>query len=190
MDYPAEEKYQRMIRAYRMLKKLATNAGKNAVIGGPHARDAADAFFLLCYHLKDHLKKDVAIKRPQDVEDYINKSKPLALAADLCNSSKHAGLSKTPRSGGHLTDINMAYTLHVPAGGSAKVKMKKQPRDGDTFTVVRVPVPRGIKAKAWATAKVILTIGGNVYDALDLATDCVREWDAFLARHGLAYKKA
>src|SRR5437763_10327003 len=139
MDYPAEEKYQRMIRAYKRLMKLATNAGKNAVIGSPDARDATDAFFLLCYHLIDHLKKDVAIKRPKDVEDHINRSKPLSLAADLCNSSKHAGLSSPPRSGDLLNDINMAYTIHVPAGGSAKIKIKRQPRDGDTLTVTRVP---------------------------------------------------
>jgi hypothetical protein len=190
MDYPAEEKYQRMIRAYKRLKKLATNAGKNAVIGSPDARDATDAFFLLCYHLKDHLKKDVAIKRPQDVEDHINKSKPLSRAADLCNSSKHAGLNTHPRSGDLLNDINMAYTLYVPAGGSAKVRIKKVPRDGGTLTVARVPVPTGTKAKSWATAKIILTIGAKQYDALDLATECVRDWDAFLKTHGLAYKKS
>lgn len=190
MDYPAEEKYQRMIRAYNRLKKLATNAGKNAVIGSPDARDAADAFFLLCYHLKDHLKKDAAIRRPQDVEDHINNSKPLSRAADLCNSSKHAGLNRPPRSGDLLNAINMAYTLHVPAGGTAKVKMKKQPRDGDTFTVGRVAVPRGTKAKSWATAEVVLTIGTKQFDALDLATECVRDWDAFLKTHGLTYKKS
>jgi hypothetical protein len=52
-----------------------------------------------CHQLKDWLKKDARVKHPDDLEDFINKSHALSVAADLCNSLKHAGLDKRPRSG-------------------------------------------------------------------------------------------
>src|SRR5258706_11661488 len=114
MNYNSEDQYQSMLRAYSALRALASNVGKTVDIGDLAAGDAAKSFFSECYHLKDWLKKDSRIKRPKDVEDFISKSHSLSLAADLCNSLKHAGLNKTPRSGMHLDQINMAYSLDIP----------------------------------------------------------------------------
>src|ERR1039457_3401798 len=115
MNYNAEDQYQSMLRAYEALGTFATNIGKTAVIGDQAAGDAAKSFFIACYHFKDWIKKDSRIKQPKDVEVFISANQALSLAADLCNSLKHAGLDKTPRSGMNLDQINMAYSLDIPA---------------------------------------------------------------------------
>ena len=179
-----------MIRAFDALRSLATDIGKTAVIGDPGPADAARTFFLQCYHLKDWLKKDPRIKRPRDVEDFITKNAALSLAADFCNSLKHAGLEKPPRSGMTLDRINMAYSLQVPSSGAAgQIMMVRNSSDGDT-----VALSRGggadVKGRAVATAKVVLTIGGTKHDALDLATRCMGEWDSFLAAQGIVFPRS
>ena len=186
MNYNAEEQYQSMLRAYEALRVLATDIGKTAVIGDHAAGDAAKSFFIACYHFKDWLKKDSRITRPKDVEDFISTNHALSLAADLCNSFKHAGLDKTPRSGTHLDQINMAYSLDMPATTEPGfIEMPRKPSDGDTITIScnnRIGSPV-------ATAKVVLTIGGNKHEALDLATQCVKDWDTFLAAQGIQFSK-
>ena len=188
MNYNAEEQYQSMLRAYEALRALATDIGKTAVIGDHAAVDAAKFFFIACYHFKDWLKKDSRITRPKDVEAFINTNHALALAADLCNSFKHAGpdKAKTPRSGTHLDQINMAYSLDIPATTEPGfIKGTRNPSDGDTITIShsnRIGSPV-------ATAKVVLTIGGNKHEALDLATQCVKDWDTFLAAQGIQFSK-
>jgi hypothetical protein len=187
MNYNAEDKYQNMVRAYEALRALATDVGRTAVIGDHAAGDAATSFFVECYHLKDWLKKDSRIKRPEDVEDFISKSDALSLAADLCNSLKHAGLNKTPRSGMHLDQINMAYSLDIPASTEPGfIKMTRNPSDGDTITISR----SNRMGRPVATAKVVLTIGGKKHEVLDVAAQCVKDWDAFLAAQGIQFSKS
>jgi len=187
MNYNAEDQYQSMVRAHEALRALATNVGKTAVIGDHAAGDAAKSFFIECYHLKDWLKKDSRIKRPKDVENFISKSHALSLGADLCNSLKHAGLNKTPRSGMYLDKINMAYSLDIPASTEPGfIKMTRNPSDGDTITISR----SNRTGSPVATAKVVLTIGGKKYEAFDVATQCVKDWDAFLATQGIQFSKS
>jgi len=54
------------------------------------------SFFIICYHLKDHIKDwvkyDPSYKSFNDVEKFINQSPPLRICADICNRLKH----KTP----------------------------------------------------------------------------------------------
>ena len=183
MTYDAEEKYQSMLRAHAKLVAIATDVGKTCVIGDPAAKDATNAFFMECYHLKDWLKKDPRIK-PVDVEAFITGSKFLSLAADLCNSLKHAGLDRPPRSGEQLDKINMAYTIDIPE--QAQIKFDRSPSVGDTIAILRTRA----YGRAVATAKVVLTIGGSKHDAPDLASSCVKEWDAFLASRAIQFAKA
>lgn len=186
MDYNAEEQYQSIFRAYEALRALATDIGKTAVIGDHAAVDAAKSFFIECYHFKDWLKKNSRIKRPSDVENFISRSHALSLAADLCNFLKHAGLDKTPRSGMRLDQINMAYSLDIPESTEPGfIKITRNPSDGDTITISR----SNRTGSPVATAKVVLTIGGQKHEALDVATQCVKDWDAFLATQGIQFSK-
>ncbi len=187
MDYNAEAQYQSMIRYYEVIRRLATDIGKTVVIGDYAAVDATKSFFVECYHFKDWLKKDSRITRPQDVEDCINASHSLSLAADLCNSLKHAGLDKTPRSGMNLDRINMAYSLDLPSTiEPGQIKFERNPSDGDTITISY----SNRAGRPIATAKVVLTVGGKTYDALGVAAECVNDWDDFLLNHKIRFAKS
>ena len=186
MKYDAEEKYQGMVRASARLAALASDLGQTAVVGDPAAKDAATSFFMECYHLKDWLKKDARVKRPADVENFISKSCGLSVAADLCNSLKHAGLDKQPRSGAHLDQINMAYSIDISISQPGNITFVRNPSDGDTVTISRTR----LTGRPIATAKVVVTIGGNKYDAPELAARCVDEWDAFLKSQGIEFAKS
>lgn len=161
MEYDAEEQYQRMIRDYEALERFATNCGNVLVIGDPGPKDAAHNFFVQAYALKDWLKKDRRMQRAEDVEELINASEPLSVVADLCNSLKHAGLKKPPRSGQELSAINVSYSM-------------LQQRLGGPFV---------------ATTRIVVTMGTANYDAFDLAAGCLRDWDAFLVKQNIVFSK-
>lgn len=186
MNYGAEDQYQSMVRAFDEVERLASNLGKHAVIGDDAVLDKAKVFFQQCYHLKDYLKKDSRIKNPKDVEVFINKSNALSIAADICNSFKHAGLTHPPRSGRPLTKINMAYGMDMPVGMKGThtfAEFKKNPNDGDTIFVShsnRAGVPT-------ATATVVFTMDKFSRNAIDLARECVADWNKFLTANGLVF---
>ncbi len=187
MEYDAEQKYQSVVRAFNKLEGLATDIGKTMIVGDHAAADAANSFFIECHHLKDWLKKDSRIKKDQDVEDAITNSPSLSIAADLCNSFKHAGLKNEPRSGKQLEKKNMAYSLDLPAsGGTGHIKMPENPSDGDTITVStsnRQGPPR-------ATARIFFTLGGKKYDAMKIAVGCMADWDTFLVSRGISFLRS
>ncbi len=146
MKYEIADKYRRMLRAYERLRVICTDNGNTIDNASP--RDLAEAFFSQCYHLKDYIKKE----RPDapDVEAYINKTGPLRIAADFCNSEKHAGLDRKPRAGEKIS----AILVHM--------KMDYLP------------------GRFRASGRVEIRLGEKSYDALKLATDCVKGWDKYL----------
>lgn len=187
MNYDIEEQYQSVVRALKRVRALATDIGKTVVIGDHTAKDAAKSFFMDCYHLKDWLKKDSRIQNPQDVEAAIRNGPSLSLVADLCNSLKHAGLNRPPKSGKQLERINMAYSLDLPASTEpGTIKMARNPADGDTITISR----SNRNGPPVATAKLILTVGGQKHDAISIAAGGMREWEAFLASKGIHFSRS
>jgi len=157
VDYSAAEKYRGMLRAYEALKRVSTNNG--SAIGNRDALDAAEAFFNQCYHLKDWLKKGQAVSG-RSVEGYITTNEPLALAADFCNSFKHAGLINPPRSGKEIQKLNTHMKIDL--------------------------TPAGFIASSYLE----ITISGKSYDALTLATDCVKAWDSYLQQNGISFPES
>lgn len=152
MEFKAADKYHRMRRSYESLRTVATNNGNSISLS--QAKEAAEDFFSHCYHLKDWLIKELPhLKRA--VEDYITNSVPLSLAADYCNTFKHAGLDRTPRSGHHLEAVLQHTRLD--------------------------PTPRGFVA----SAQVEIKTAGKSYRAFDIATECIRDWDAFFQSNGI-----
>ena len=155
MEYAAKDKYYGMKRSYERLKKINTDNGNS--ISNADPRDATEDFFNQCYHFKDWLKKDSSVTLTKDIENFISKSGSLSLAADYCNTFKHAGLDKKSRSGQELEKINTHVNFNL--------------------------TPRGFVA----SARLELTIGGKKYDAFSLATDCMKEWDNFLAQNQIKF---
>lgn len=154
MEFNAVDKYRSMLRSYDRLKKIETDNGN--AIGNTESRDAVEDFFNQCYHLKDWLKKDKNTNLYTDIEDYINKSHSLSLAADYCNTFKHAGLDSN-RSNKNLEKINTHIKFDL--------------------------TPRGFVA----SSRLELTISGEKYDAFDLATKCIEEWDIFLRLNEIVF---
>jgi len=119
-------------------------------ISNADSQDAVENFFNQCYHFKDWLKKDSRILLQLDVEEFITSSPCLSLAADYCNMFKHAGLDRRGRSEKQLEKINTHVNFDLTPGGFI------------------------------ASSRLELTIDGEKYDALKLATECMEEWDKFL----------
>ena len=149
MEFPAKDKYWSMQRAYARLKKINTNNGSE--ISNADARDTIEDFFNQAYHFKDWLKKDPDIVLTNDVEEYINGNFPLSLAADYCNSFKHAGLDREPRAGKSIEKIN------------THINFVFEPTKGFS-----------------TSSSLELTINEQKYDAFKLATECIEAWNTFL----------
>jgi len=158
MDYSIERKFQAMIRAYDKLKKFeATSKPQMHVeVQFGETTDLAEAFFSQCYHLKDYIKKEMPQGAGLKVEAYINSQGPLRIAADYCNSLKHAGLDRAPRSGDHIDRQHVHRRLDMTSKG---------------FTT---------------SERLEIVVGPKSYDAFKLATDCVSAWKAFFMSHGIA----
>ncbi|PIR56851.1 MAG: hypothetical protein COU72_04080 [Parcubacteria group bacterium CG10_big_fil_rev_8_21_14_0_10_41_35] len=114
MEFNAVDKYRSMLRSYGRLKKIETDNGNN--IGNTESRDAVEDFFNQCYHFKDWLKKDKSIVLSFDVEKFISEGQALSLAADYCNTFKHAGLGRA-RSDKNLEKINTHINFDLTPRG-------------------------------------------------------------------------
>lgn len=154
MEFNAVDKYRSMLRSYGRLKKIETDNGNS--IGNTESRDAVEDFFNQCYHFKDWLKKDKGISLSLDVEEFISESQFLSLAADYCNTFKHAGLDRN-RSDKNLEKINTHVKFDL--------------------------TPRGFVA----SSRLELTISGEKYDAFNLATQCIEEWENFIKLNGINF---
>ena len=85
------------------------------------------AFFQNCYHLKDWVKKDDAVKlENEEVEDFINKSEYMLICADICNGTKHLEhrnrSHKDPKFGGRRLSMSADSGLIIEAEFSIRTK--------------------------------------------------------------------
>ena len=90
-----EEQYHRVKRWYAKLEELSPIADSDFY------QDVLYAFFQNSHHLKDWIEKDKRLvgKLPWGkVDEVINASDCLRLAADICNASKHVECTRRPRS--------------------------------------------------------------------------------------------
>ena len=162
MKFQSHEKYAKMTRALARLERTYTETGN--AISTADARDATENFFNHAYHLKDYLQKDFP-GMAQRVEKYITGSRVLSLVADLHNSFKHGG------------DIANRRRKHEKESGSPPV--------GD---LVRINTHTKVDldtTTAKCSQRMEITFQNATFDALQLATETVREWDSFLAAEGI-----
>jgi len=119
--------------------------------------DEMQSFFQNCYHLKDWTKNDPRVPRAtaEVVEEFINASRPLALCGDICNAQKHL-LLKKPRSSEDPTFGKKLYRVGVGNMHPTTIALEYE----------------------------IQTSTGQL-EAFDLATQCVEEWNRFLAEHSM-----
>ncbi|HAF11286.1 MAG TPA: hypothetical protein DCK98_14555 [Chloroflexi bacterium] len=150
-----EEQWSRVQRWYEAFTQ--TEAGRRHDRTSDDYLDEVHAFFQNCYHLKDWLKNDPASKvLAKDVEDMLAKSTSLSLCADLANGSKHLTL-KTTRTGDLGTKFGPKhFALGLTAGQTPVISVSLE-----------------------------VLSGGSTWDAYDIATQCVSEWETYLKGIGL-----
>src|SRR5271170_1846318 len=110
-----QRSYQRLLQASQGTDPTARSS--------EDVRDALYHFFQDAYHLKDWIGNDSSVAttgRRLDVQ-YIDNSTILQLCADLCNGTKHLGLSprRTPRTGDLSTGFtSQSVNVYGPTAGS------------------------------------------------------------------------
>jgi hypothetical protein len=147
MEFRPAAKYGMMKLTYERLHKIATDNGSNIDLAD--ARVATETFFNHCYHFKDWLKRAFP-DRGAAVERFITKSPALSLAADYCNTFKHAGLDSTPRSGAPIDKVLTHTRIAATPSGFAM------------------------------SSDLDILIGGKKHKASELAKKCMEEWESFL----------
>jgi len=156
MNFAATDKWRRLKKAHHNLKYFYTANPRG--IDNTEAKDAAEDFFTQCYHLKDWLIKDQSVKIVSDVEKYITGCKGLSIAADICNSFKHAGLDRKSRSGKKIDEM----LTHM------KIDLVENRRRFES------------------SSRIEIIIDGTKQDALDLADQCMIEWKAFFKQDNIS----
>ncbi|ENH6195805.1 TPA: hypothetical protein ACT20Q_001312 [Yersinia enterocolitica] len=117
--------------------------------------DDVISFFIHCYHIRDwfiHLNR-LNIDAKQ-VDKFINKHQALKICADLANGSKHCYLTRSLRSG---------YQPHI----SGKQK--------ETSTWLT-----GTGGGEVMKCKYTILCNNTLYDALQLARECMQLWDSYI----------
>jgi hypothetical protein len=105
------------------------------------ARDGLHAFYIQCYHLKDHIIQQTSVGKGV-VETAITQDPTLSLIADLANLDKHGRLTQPPRSGevprfgaasGNADEkVGPGWRLDLP------ILHRGKPRDGMTVAAEAV----------------------------------------------------
>jgi hypothetical protein len=132
------------------------------------ARDALFHFFQDAYHLKDWLINDETVSlSAAEVEEAVSASGQLSICADLCNGTKHRGLTRTSRTGDPSTGfVGQSVTIQV---GSL-----------EELASLDLSAPAGFTTHSWKVKS-----RGKTLDAATLAGQVVAEWDRWLVERGL-----
>ncbi|PWC22803.1 hypothetical protein DDT52_00590 [Brenneria roseae subsp. roseae] len=118
--------------------------------------DDVISFFIHCYHIRDwfiHLNR-LNINASQ-VDIFINKHQALKICADLANGSKHCNLTRSLRTGRqpHIAGKQKETSTWLTGSGSGKVMKCK-------YTIL---------------------CNNTLYDALQLARECIQLWDSYIS---------
>ena len=134
--------YRRMGRWFDRLKEVANDWDSYSF---DEQIDFALVFFHTAYHLRDYILRERAVAQ-QAVEALMKSSRPLQVARDLANGSKHRVLDRPS------LDAHPWISRTLNFGPEPRLTLKVDPKQEDLVSV---------------------------------AAACVRDWDRFLAQHGL-----
>ena len=123
-----------------------------------HDKDSYDddviSFFIHCYHIRDwFIHLNTASLSAGDVDKYINSHLSLRICADLANGTKHCRLTRSLRTDRqpHIVNKQRETSTWVTSDGGGEYMKSK-------YSVMS---------------------GEELYDALDLAEDCMELWSQF-----------
>ncbi|SIO60674.1 hypothetical protein SAMN05444166_6482 [Singulisphaera sp. GP187] len=157
--------YQEQLNRVRRCFKRFERINESGIFDGSVENHIDDihAFFQNCYHLKDWLKNDPAFstRTGPEIENHINTTLELAICADICNSTKHLILTKSPRSGALPTMGKKTFTIGIT----------------DTLPIAGEPVK---EVPQTISLKIEIDHNGAKLDAFDVATKALQAWEKFI----------
>ena len=126
-------------------------------------RDDFYAFFVTCFHLKDWLKNDPAVRKPvrKKIEQLVNDKVSLRLCADIANGVKHLVLTNKKR------------VRKNKKGVGKKEKEKRVPFDPSARLSIESP------------GEIVIAAQGKLLNVDMVASRCVLYWEKFLRQEGL-----
>ncbi|EGF6073333.1 hypothetical protein ICC49_003139 [Salmonella enterica] len=118
--------------------------------------DDVISFFIHCYHIRDWIIHLNTLNiRASHVDIFINEHQALKICADLANGSKHCKLTRSMRTG---------RQPHIAA---------KQKQTSTWYS--------GTGGGEVMTCKYTILCDGKLYDALQLARECIQLWDSYIS---------
>ena len=143
---------------YERIKRWYTRLLESDAINDRRVDDFY-SFFTCCFHLKDWLKNDPSVDQAirDEAEAAVSSNRWLGLCADITNGSKHLRIDR-----------------RVRVDASSRVE-KVEPAFQRNF----------VQQNAFQVGGIVVVAGGNVWDAQDVAGQCMRAWDEFLTIKGL-----
>lgn len=173
-----ESQYRRMVRIYEEIIKdfESTTFSKSS----EERLDKIYDFFLICYHLREWVKKDTKVD--QIIKDKLptfekeNSLVHLQMCRDLCNRSKHATLDAEE----HYKS-NDPNTKIVSYGGAIfTVPVKELGEARDRKEAVHLKDEDGI-----FLGNFFVTFKGRNYDLKGVIQACAHEWKVFFEGNDL-----
>ncbi|MHB1213842.1 MAG: hypothetical protein ACYCY9_02540 [Thiobacillus sp.] len=149
------EQFERVNRYLKRINEIYSGVFSSTGHDKYQYDDDVISFFIHCYHIRDwviHLNK-VGINARQ-VDNFINQHLALKICADLANGSKHCRLTRNLRTTDqpHITYKEHQTSTWLTGDGGGEVMESKY----------------SIAANA------------ELFDALELATECVTLWSKFI----------
>jgi hypothetical protein len=165
-----EDQYRRLQRQHGLLKRTADSSIEydELLHDQAHARDILYHFCCDAFHLRDWISTSTSLAQNirTDVRNLFGvrnnapgASTALAACADIANASKHLVLTSPPYTHGkHAEIVGQTQGATLPA---------------------KLPFHFGANHFK-------IDVGGVQRDALDVATDAIADWDAWLTGHGVS----
>jgi hypothetical protein len=159
-----------LLRSHRRLQHALARRSEPAD-SDYHELDALYHFCSDALNLRDWIKNDLP-QHSRGVRRLIRSSKALSACADVSNGSKHLVLTQTPYTPGGPAEVAQQGTVISPAPA--------------WLSITGAPLPPDYPTEGTTQTTFTIDAGAHgQYDALDLAAQAVRDWEAWLRTRGL-----
>ena len=169
-----ESQYRRMERKYKEV--LNDFEGMSFSKSSEEKLDAVHDFFLICYHLREWVEKDVKVHMEikNNLPTFEKQDSPVQfqMCRDLCNKSKHLVLERKPN------DIN---TKIIPYGSALfKVPTKELKEAQNKKETIHLKEEDSIFMGDY-----LVLFRGNQYDLKGVVQGCMHIWKEFFEKNDL-----
>jgi len=127
--------------------------------------DVAHSFFQDCYHLRDWLVCSGVVSK-SDLDLMIYESVELGICRNICNVMKHSSIT---RPGNNPDTHTFAYDT----------------AEGGRWAITREYIYPELRERPNIEWVMTVMAGGKIYRCIDLASTCIKQWQAFLLERNL-----